>query len=93
MRLAKSEFVCVLCEKTIEHSELIYKLIIGKSCLCHGCLADARLGRMVRRMPKGWLLERGQSEWRYAEVYGQGFSDGATPDEALERAGVEEVER
>ena len=75
--------------------------------VCPSCLADARLGRLVRNVPEGSELIRARvpeiaafdfSKWAVEILSECGdesdrHSLGATPEEALERAGVREVGR
>ena len=56
--------------------------------VCDKCRADAKLGRLVRGMPEGCGLYRhvgGYYTGRFEGVYARGT---ATPEEALEKAGV-----
>lgn len=59
--------------------------------VCPQCVANARLGAMVRAMPKGTLLGRppGGSAWWFGRpraMEADGIGD--SPEEALEKAGV-----
>ena len=66
----------------------------GEVGVCDVCLADARLGRLVRGMPKGSQLVVDSDEkgpyWYAMGHVPNSFRFEATPEEALEKAGVKE---
>ena len=91
---------CLVCEKSWNYNKLPGGLVgdCEECCngICPSCLADAKLGRMVRGFHVGLQLLRGEEDW-YA-VENKVWDDdvrgrGATPEEALEKARVKEVER
>jgi hypothetical protein len=49
--------------------------------------ADARLGRMIRKLSNGLSLEKAQNSWFVLDGYCVA-SDGDTPEEAFEKAGI-----
>lgn len=97
MELIRTEFICVCCEKRVTHSELIHKAIIGARMLCADCVADAALGRAVRRMPAWSFLYRNSVGWFYGTEMSHGTRTygpkGDTPKAALAAAGLMEVEK
>ena len=91
--------VCAVCMKPAAKAEVNERV-------CPSCLADAKLGRLVRNIPEGAELIRVRipenaasdfSKWA-VEIWGEcgdefdRYGLGATPEEALERAGVKEEE-
>jgi hypothetical protein len=51
VKLTDSPFICVICEKPPTHSELIHKIVNTTGIICVVCVADAKLGRLVRSAP------------------------------------------
>ena len=86
--------VCVLCVHMIQPEKVCIRFTFDDSmCVCQKCEADARLGRLVQGMaPGGKLKHLIPGGWHCMNRFGQQDA-GATPEEALERAGVREVER
>lgn len=62
------------------------------SC-CPSCLADSRLGRLVRNLPPDWKIVTNGDRWYVDATRDTMAGEGATPEEALAAAGVKEVER
>lgn len=63
----------------------------GPAYVCRQCVADAKLGRMVRAMPRQQHLIHQEKCWACFQDdfgYQRGIGSGQTPEEALERAGV-----
>ena len=58
--------------------------------VCHGCLADAKLGRLVRKLSEGQALFRQNPEWAFRSGYSGNIFRADTPEAALEAAGVKE---
>lgn len=88
---------CLICGAEYTSNEAVSTHEKGTNWgVCPSCLADARLGRMVRGLAIGGKLRRGNDtntgfpkgmEWYCMNEFGcQDF--GKTPEEALEAAGV-----
>ena len=93
----QQHYTCLICQKGINTDEGHPSIQGHNFNVCPSCLADARLGRLVRGMPVGSQLvvdsdEKGQY-WYASGRVPSGFKFENTPEEALERAGVREVER
>lgn len=94
MELIRTEFICVCCEKRVTHSELIHKAIVGVRVLCADCVADAALGRAVRRIPDMAKLWHAESRWYLhpGDAPCLPLGTGNSPEAALKAAGLMEVE-
>ena len=88
--------LCLICSDYQETENWVQVLSGDKFGVCPSCLADAKLGRMVRNIEEGtgFFLNRNRNgEKRWAAGFGPipekyGPYWGSTPEEALEKAGV-----
>ncbi len=71
--------ICAVCLK-------MYHQITLNERVCQGCLADAKLGRMVRGMPEGCGLYHHVGGYFTGRFEGEYSRGNATPEEALEKA-------
>jgi hypothetical protein len=89
----KDPAVCMLCYEKIPDTAKCTRMTFDETLgVCPQCEADARLGRMVRRMPVDKMLHSRWTElkggWSVSEWW-QGeprsVASGDTPEEALEK--------
>ena len=91
---------CLICGAEYTSNEAVSSHANGTNWgVCDSCLADARLGRMVRGMPERLVLwtsdesDNGGIKWNCDRAEWPIPIGGATPEEALSADGVKEVER
>ncbi len=73
-----NQIICAVCLQPVVK-------ITTNERVCQGCLADARLGRMVRFNAKRFGITKKVTNTIEAALQDAGFD---TPEEALEKAGV-----
>ena len=84
---------CLICGCSFESEECVGFSGPERYWICPSCLADAKLGRMVRGLAPGGKLKRLIPGGWHCMIRSGQQDAGLTPEEALERAGVREVER
>lgn len=83
--------VCVSCGRECgdpDSFERVWETALGREGICSQCLADAKLGRLVRKMPLSSSLDHDCNGWSFFRwgMFSNANANGKRPEEALERA-------
>ena len=97
----QQHYTCLICQKGINTDEGHPSIQGHNFNVCPSCLADARLGRLVRGMSQrqslshfgGGRNDTRNGKWAVDTIGAESPEYFMTPEEALEKAGVREVER
>lgn len=89
--------MCLLCDEPVAEKDAVIFTTNINACICRQCRADAALGRAVRKMPKtgSHLWHHYDNTWGFYDGIGhrREVCDEATPEAALQEAGLMEVEK
>lgn len=90
---------CLICNDDFESEMAVGFSGPERYWICSKCLADARLGAMVRRLPNDFYLSRCDKDtqvntgaiWAVGTPRRHGEFTGSIPEQALEKAGCGEA--